>query len=112
MGATPKMNWSAKGVERSSPQYGGEGVTHSPTAPRCLRTARYGRTMRDLGRTGAVRGWHRDQRAYKRERKGERGGVSSRTAARHLKGGESRTTSGRQAKWLAGRQRTMRVGAR
>jgi len=33
--------------------------SHSPTAPRCLRTARYGRTMRDLRRTGAVSGWHR-----------------------------------------------------
>ena len=44
--------------------------SHSPTAPRCLRTARYGRATRDLRRTGAVRGWHRDQRAYKREVKG------------------------------------------
>ena len=26
--------------------------SHSPTAPRCLRTARYGRTVRDLRRTG------------------------------------------------------------
>jgi hypothetical protein len=26
--------------------------------------------MRDLGRTGVVRGWHRDQRAYKRKAKG------------------------------------------
>jgi hypothetical protein len=28
--------------------------SHSPTAPRCLRMARYGRTMRDLRRTGRV----------------------------------------------------------
>ena len=27
---------------RSSPHYGGEGVTHSPIAPRCLLAARYG----------------------------------------------------------------------
>jgi len=27
-GATPKMNWSAKGGTRSSLQYRGEGVTH------------------------------------------------------------------------------------
>ena len=33
-----------------------------PTAPRCLRTARYGRTMRDLRRTGSVSGWHRRSR--------------------------------------------------
>src|ERR1700686_5254815 len=48
MGATPKMNRSAKGGARSSLHYGGEGVTHPPTAPRCLRTARYGRAARDL----------------------------------------------------------------
>ena len=28
--------------------------SHSPTAPRCLRTARYGRIARDLRRTGRV----------------------------------------------------------
>jgi hypothetical protein len=33
--------------------------SHSPTAPRCLRMARYGRAMRDLRRTGRVSGWHR-----------------------------------------------------
>ena len=54
--------------------------SHSPTAPRCLRTARYGRTARDLRRTGRVPGWHRGKRTYKRKRKGERGSVSSRTA--------------------------------
>src|SRR3954469_8023640 len=32
--------------------------SHSPTAPRCLRTARYGRTVCDLRRTGRVFGWH------------------------------------------------------
>src|SRR3979411_693466 len=47
-GATPMMNWSAKGGTSTSLQYRGEGVTHSPTAPRCLQTAQYGRTMRDL----------------------------------------------------------------
>ena len=30
MGATPKMNWSAKGGARSSLQYGGEGVLIHP----------------------------------------------------------------------------------
>src|SRR5271169_2830436 len=30
--------------------------SHSPTAPRCLRAARYGRTTRDLRRTGKVSG--------------------------------------------------------
>src|SRR5580698_8555187 len=32
--------------------------SHSPTAPRCLRMARYGRGMRDLRRTGRVSAWH------------------------------------------------------
>src|ERR1035437_2001548 len=41
------MNRSAKDGVRSSPHYGGEGVTHSPIVPRCLLTARYGRFMRD-----------------------------------------------------------------
>ena len=30
--------------------------SHSPAAPRCLRTARYGRARRDLRRTGEVSG--------------------------------------------------------
>jgi hypothetical protein len=55
--------------------------SHSPTAPRCLRTARYGRTARDLRRTGRVSGWHRSKQTYKRERKGEQSSVSRRTAA-------------------------------
>src|SRR5580700_9102222 len=76
-GATPKMNWWAKGGPRSSLQYRGEGVSHSPTAPRCLRTARYGRTMCDLRRTGGVPGWHRGKQTYKRERSGEQCFVSS-----------------------------------
>jgi hypothetical protein len=54
--------------------------SHSPTAPRCLRMARYGRVMRDLRRTGRVSGWHRSKQTYKRERSGERRSVSRRTA--------------------------------
>src|ERR1700719_3515559 len=45
--------------------------SHSPTAPRCLRAARYGRTARDLRRTGRVSGWHRSKQTYKRKRSGE-----------------------------------------
>src|SRR5271169_2240560 len=56
MGATPKMNRSAKGGVRSSLHYGDEGVLIHPIAPRCLRTARYGRTACDLRRTGRVFG--------------------------------------------------------
>jgi hypothetical protein len=54
--------------------------SHSPTAPRCLRMARYGRVMRDLRRTGRVFGWHRSKQTYKRERSGELRSVSRRTA--------------------------------
>ena len=48
------MNRSAKDGIRSSPHYGGEGVTHSPIVPRCLLTARYGRFMRDPRRPVCV----------------------------------------------------------
>ena len=58
--------------------------SHSPTAPRCLRTARYGRTACDLRRTDRVPGWHQGKRTYKRKRNGERGSVSSRTAEYYL----------------------------
>ena len=50
----PLMNRSAKDGIRSSPHYGGEGVTHSPIAPRCLLAARYGRFMRDPRRPVGV----------------------------------------------------------
>ena len=36
------------------PALWGRRHSHSPTAPRCLRTARYGREARDLRRTGRV----------------------------------------------------------
>src|SRR5450755_4988631 len=54
--------------------------SHSPTEPRCLRTARYGRTARDLRRTDTVCGWHRNKWTNKRKRNGKRCCVSSRTA--------------------------------
>ena len=50
----PRMNRSAKDGARSSPHYGGEGVTHSPIVPRCLLTARYGRFMCDPRRPAGV----------------------------------------------------------
>ena len=54
MGATPKTNRSAKDGARSSPHYGGEGVSHSPIAPRCLLAARYGRFAGDPRRPARV----------------------------------------------------------
>src|ERR1700692_3566420 len=50
----PLMNRSAKDGIRSSPHYGGEGVTHSPIVPRCLLAARYGRFMCDPRRPVGV----------------------------------------------------------
>ena len=50
----PLMNRSAKDGIRSSPHYRGEGVTHSPIAPRCLLAARYGRFMCDPRRPVCV----------------------------------------------------------
>src|SRR6185369_3538752 len=48
------------------PALWGRRRSHSPTAPRCLRRARYGRTTRDLRRTDGVCGWHRSKQTYKR----------------------------------------------
>src|SRR5262249_57911685 len=55
-GGARKDNRAAKGGGRVDPALGRRGLSHSPAAPRCLRTARYGRTMRDLRRTGRVPG--------------------------------------------------------
>src|SRR3979411_1254074 len=62
------------------PALWGRRRSHSPTAPRCLRMARYGRTARDLRRTGGIPGRHRSKQTYKRERSGERCSASRRTA--------------------------------
>src|ERR1700747_1854423 len=43
------------------PALWGRRRSHSPTAPRCLRTARYGRSGRDPRRTSRVLGWHRPE---------------------------------------------------
>jgi len=53
--------------------------SHPPTVPRCLRTARYGRSGRDPRRTPMVSGWRWDKGPYKRKRSGKRCHVSSRT---------------------------------
>src|SRR5262245_10243541 len=80
-GGHPVTNRSAKGGARSSPHYGGEGVSHPPTVPRCLRTARYRRPTRDPRRTRLVLGGHREKQPYKRKRSGKRCGSSRRTTA-------------------------------
>ena len=75
--------------------------SHSPTAPRCLRTARYGRTRRDLRRTGRVSEWHRSKRTDKRKRNGERRSVSSRTAEQYLRSAvKAARPSNRRPEWV------------
>jgi hypothetical protein len=94
------------------PALWGRRRSHSPTAPRCLQTARYGRTVSDLRRTGNVSGWHLNKRTYKRKRNGERSVDSSRTAEWYQKHGESYVT-GRPATELGrGRQPAKAVGKR
>src|SRR6266516_7272099 len=110
MGATPKMNRSAKRWGKVEPALWRRRRSHSPTAPRCLRTARYGRTRRDLRRTGRVSGWHRSKRTYKRERNGERCAVSSRTAEKYQKRGESHVTGQPATEMGRGRQPTKMAG--
>jgi len=41
--------------------------SHPPIVPRCVRTARYGRSMRDPRRTCHVPGWQQDKQPYKRK---------------------------------------------
>lgn len=39
--------------------------SYPPVAPRCVRTARYGRSGRDPRRTHCMFGWHRAKNPYK-----------------------------------------------
>jgi len=70
-GSCPKDEPVGQRWGKVEPAVWGRRRSHSPTAPRCLRMARYGRVMRDLRRTGRVSGWHRSKQTYKRERNGE-----------------------------------------
>jgi len=70
-GAIPLTNRSAKGGARSSLHYGGEGASHPPTAPRCVRTARQGRSVRDPEENSCGSRWLRDKRPYKWKAKWE-----------------------------------------
>src|SRR5436190_21279374 len=66
--------------DKVEPALWGRRRSHPPTAPRCLRAARYGRPARDPRRTRGVPGGHREKRTYKRTRKGTRCSASGRTA--------------------------------
>src|SRR6478736_7320966 len=95
MGATPTMNRSAKDGERSSPHYGGEGVTHSPIEPRCLLTARYGRLMLTPGDLHRSRPAKPGKQPYKRKRSQETvrsSGARRSEAEGPLSGGQSLLT--------------------
>jgi hypothetical protein len=79
--------------DKVEPALWGRRRAPSPTVPRCLRTARNGRSTRDLRRTGRVCGWHRSKRAYKPQ--GERASEARPVVGRlqrYLKRGESRVT--------------------
>jgi|SRR6516164_126949 hypothetical protein len=86
--------------------------SHSPTAPRCLRAARYGRTVCNLRRAVRVSGWHRSKWTYKRKRSGERCSDSRRTAVQYHKCGESRMTGQLATEVGRGRQPAKTVGKR
>lgn len=99
---------SACAVKGAEPQW----VQIPPTAPRCVQTARHGRTVSDLRRTGNVSGWHWDKWTYKRKRNGERCVVSSRTAEWYQKHGESHVTGRPATESGRGRQPAKAVGKR
>ncbi len=64
------MNRSAKGGARSSLHYGGEGVLiHPPYQGVCGRHDTEEQRVTS-GELAQVRGWRRDEQAYKREAKG------------------------------------------
>ena len=58
-GGDPMTNRSAKRWGKVEPALWRRRRSHPPTAPRCMRAARYGRPVRDPGRPRRVRGWRR-----------------------------------------------------
>src|SRR6266702_4579931 len=107
MGAAPPMNRSAKGGTRSSLHYGCEGVLIHPSHQGVC--GRHG-TEEQCVTSDSVSGWHRSKRTYKRERNGERCAVSSRTAEKYQKRGESHVTGQPATEMGRGRQPTKMAG--
>src|ERR1700730_18284370 len=101
MGATPTMNRSAKDGARSSPQYGDEGATHSPIAPRCLLTARYGRFMCDPRRPASVSAKGRVSDPISKSEVGSDAGAGVGERQRYLKR-ETNNTRDRQRRTESG----------
>src|SRR5208283_4008268 len=58
-GGYPKDEPVGQRWGKVEPALRGRRRSHSPTAPRCLRTARYGRSERDPRRALRILGWHR-----------------------------------------------------
>ena len=79
-GGHPKDEPVGQRWGKVEPALWGRRRSHPPTAPRCLRTARYGRSERDPRRALGIHGWHRGKRPYKRKRNGKRCRGSRRTA--------------------------------
>src|SRR5215469_122076 len=79
-GGYPKDEPVGQRWGKVEPALWGRRHSHSPTAPRCLRTARYGRSERDPRRSPRILGWHRGKGPYKRKRRGKRRPGRRRTA--------------------------------
>jgi hypothetical protein len=79
-GGHPKDEPVGQRWDKVEPALLGRRRSHSPTAPRCLRTARYGRTTRDLRRTGKSAGGTAVSDPISDKRKGKRCCASCRTA--------------------------------
>jgi len=82
------------------PALWGRRHSHPPTAPRCLRTARYGRSVCDPGRARVVSRWHWRKELYKS--KGEMGTEATRAVGplnSTCKCGESHATERSAAEW-------------
>lgn len=60
-GSYPKDEPVGQRWGKVEPALWGRRRSHPPTAPRCLRAARYGRSVRDPRRTRPVLGWHREK---------------------------------------------------
>src|SRR6516162_11847141 len=112
MGATPKMNRSAKGGARSSLHYRGEGVLiHPPHQGVCGRHGREEQcvTSGGLAESPGVTGVSRPISASE---KASEAWTSSRTAAKYLKRDESRVTVQTATGMGRGRQPAKTVGKR
>src|SRR5215472_3281058 len=110
MGATPKMNRSAKGGVRSSPHYGGEGVLiHPPHQGVCGRHGREEQCVTSGGLARSPCGNGVSRPMCESERVSD-AFASSRTAEQYQKHGESHVTGQPATELGRGRQPAKTVG--